>query len=180
LGRAIAVSWWALAIRGVLGILLGIAAFAWTGITLTVLITLFAVYLIVDGLFALIAGGRARSWLLLLEGALGLAAGIVAALLPMLTVLVLIYVIAAWAILSGITELGAAYMLRRIITNEWLLILGGIASIAFGLVLAANPAVGAVTLVWLFGAYMLVFGALTLALAMRLRASRARLVIGAA
>src|SRR6266581_8205034 len=97
MGRSIVVSWWALAIRGVLGILLGIAAFAWTGITLTVLITLFAVYLIVDGLFALIAGGRARSWLLILEGVLGLAAGIVTALLPALTVLVLIYVIAAWA-----------------------------------------------------------------------------------
>ena len=180
MGRSIVVNWWALAIRGVLGILLGIAAFAWTGMTLTVLITLFAVYLIVDGLFALIAGGRARSWLLILEGVLGLAAGIVAALMPALTVLVLIYLIAAWAILTGIIELGAAYRLRRIIANEWLLILGGIASIAFGLVLAANPTSGAVTLVWLFGAYMLLFGALALGLAMRLRANRAKLVIGVA
>jgi uncharacterized membrane protein HdeD (DUF308 family) len=172
MGKAIVVNWWALAIRGVAGILIGIAAFAWTGLTLLVLIALFAAYLLVDGVFALVAGIRGQSWLVALEGTLGIVAGIIAIWRPGLAAVVIVYLIAVWAILTGAAELGAAYLLRRIVANEWLLVLGGIVSIVFGVLLAINPAAGLVTITWLFGAYMLIFGALAFALALRLRGSR--------
>jgi uncharacterized membrane protein HdeD (DUF308 family) len=178
MGGTIVVSWWALAIRGVAGILLGIAAFAWTGLTLLVLITLFGAYLFVDGLFAIIAGIRGGSWLVGLEGLLGIVAGGLVIWRPGIAGVALVYLIALWAILTGAAELGAAYFLRRIVPSEWLLVVAGIVSIIFGVMLAINPSAGLVTITWLFGAYMLVFGALALALGIRLRGSRAKLVVG--
>jgi len=178
MGSEVRISWWALAIRGVAGILLGIAAFAWTGITLLVLIALFAAYLLVDGVFAIVAGIRGGSWLLTLEGALGIVVGIIALVRPGIAAVTLVYLVAVWAILSGLVELGAAYRLRRIVPNEFFLVLGGIVSIVFGILLAINPSAGIVTIVWLFGAYMLLFGVLALALALRLRSSGAARVIG--
>jgi len=178
MGSAIAVNWWALAIRGVAGILLGIAAFAWTGITLVVLIALFAAYLFIDGVFAIIGGARARSWLLIIEGVAGIVVAALAIRLPGLTALALVYLVAAWAIVSGSIELWAAYLLRRVVRNEWLLVLGGIVSVLFGMLLSINPRAGLVTIVWLLGAYMLVFGVLAFALALRLRSSGGTLVVG--
>jgi uncharacterized membrane protein HdeD (DUF308 family) len=172
MGRAIVINWWALAIRGVAGILLGIAAFAWTGLTLLVLITLFGAYLLVDGLFALIAGVRGGSWLLAVEGLLGIVAGALVIWRPGIAAVAIVYLIAVWAIL------GAAYFVRRILPGEWLLVIAGIVSIVFGVLLGINPSAGLVTITWLFGAYMLVFGALALALGLRLRGTRATLVVG--
>lgn len=178
MGSAIAVNWWALAIRGVAGILLGIAAFAWTGITLLVLIALFAAYLLIDGVFAIIGGARARAWLLVVEGVIGIVAAALVISFSGLAALVFVYLVAAWAIVTGGIELWAAYLLRRVVRNERLLVLGGTVSVLFGILLAVNPAAGVVTIVWLFGAYMLVFGVLALALALRLRSSHASLVVG--
>jgi uncharacterized membrane protein HdeD (DUF308 family) len=178
MGNAILVNWWALAIRGVAGILLGIAAIVWPGITLLVLIALFAVYLLIDGAFAVVAGARARSWLLAVEGLVGVVAAVLVVLWPQITALILVYLVAAWAIVTGALELGAAYLLRRIVKGEWLLVVGGLVSIVFGILLAINPAAGLVTIVWLFGAYMLIFGVVTLALALRLRNTRATIVVG--
>ncbi|TME58630.1 MAG: HdeD family acid-resistance protein [Chloroflexi bacterium] len=178
MGRTFAVSWLPLAIRGVAGILLGIAAFAWTGLTLLVLITLFGAYLLVDGLFALIAGVRGGSWLVGVEGLLGIVAGGLVIWRPGIAAIALVYLIALWAVLTGAAELGAAYLLRRILPSEWLLVIAGIVSILFGVLLAINPSAGLVTITWLFGAYMIVFGALALALGFRLRGSRATLVVG--
>jgi uncharacterized membrane protein HdeD (DUF308 family) len=169
---AIAGKWWVLALRGLAGILLGIAAFAWPGITLLVLVILLGAYLLADGVLALIAGGLGRSWLLLLEGALGIVAGLLAVFWPAITAVVLLFLVAAWAIVTGVTELVAAIRLRRFIKREWLLVLGGVASIVFGILLVVWPAAGLLTLVWLTGAYALVFGALLLGLAFRLRGSR--------
>jgi uncharacterized membrane protein HdeD (DUF308 family) len=161
--------WWVLALRGVAGILLGIAAFAWPGLTLFVLVILFGAYLLVDGVLALVAGGMARSWLVILEGAAGVIAGILALVWPGITAVVLLFLIAAWAIVTGVVELVAAVRLRRIIRNEWLLILIGVASILFGVLLVINPGAGLLTIVWLIGAYSLIGGFLLLALAFRLR-----------
>ena len=177
MGNPVVINWWALAIRGVAGILLGIAAFAWTGITVFVLIALFAAYLAIDGVFAIVAGARARSWLLIVEGIVGIVVAIIAVRWPGITALAAVYVVAAWAVLTGTLELGAAYLLRRVVPNEFLLALAGVLSIAFGILLAVNPAAGVVTLVWLFGIYMLVFGVLALALAFRLRGTRATLAV---
>src|SRR5260370_35723898 len=126
MGSSVRISWWALAIRGVAGILLGIAAFAWTGITLLVLIGLFAAYLLVDGAFAIVAGIRGRSWLLSLEGAVGIVVGIIALARPGIAAVPLVYLVAVRAILSGLVELGAAYLLAPVVPKRFLLGLGAL------------------------------------------------------
>ena len=125
--------------------------------------------LLIFGGIALVAGGMARSWLIILEGAAGVIAGILALVWPGITALVPLFLIAAWAIVTGVAELVAAVRLRRIIRNEWLLVLIGVASILFGVLLVINPGAGLLTLVWLIGAYSLIGGVLLLALAFRLR-----------
>jgi uncharacterized membrane protein HdeD (DUF308 family) len=178
MGVGITVNWWALALRGVAGILIGIVAFVWTGTALAFLVALTAAYLLVTGVLALMAGFLGRSWVLGLQGVLSIGAGILAFILPGLTALALVYLVAAWAVLTGLLELGAAFLLRRVLRNEWLLVIGGIVSIAFGVLLVANPTAGMVTITWIFGAYALISGVLLLAVALRLRGSRATMVVG--
>jgi uncharacterized membrane protein HdeD (DUF308 family) len=171
---ALSRNWWAIAIRGVAAIVFGILAFVWPGITLAALILLFGAYAVVDGIFTLIAalrGGdrdRHRGWLVL-EGVVSIGAGIVAFAWPGLTALALVFVIAAWAIVTGVLEIVAAVRLRKHIRNEWWLVLGGVLSVAFGVLLLVAPAVGALALVFWIGAYAILFGALLLGLAFRLR-----------
>ena len=169
MNEGITFSWWALLIRGLAAIFLGIAAFAWTGITLFALVVLFAAFVFVDGVFALVAGAMSRSGLLILEGVIGIVAGAILLRWFTLAAVVLVAIVAAWAVLTGMVELFITVRLRAILRNEWLLALAGIASILFGVLLVANPAAGLVTITWIIGAYALVSGALTVALAMRLR-----------
>lgn len=166
-------SWWALLLRGIAAVLFGVLAFVWPGITLTVLVLLWGAYAFVDGAFAIAAGIRShgenrRWWVLLLEGILGVAAGIVAFAVPGITALVLLMLIAAWAIVTGVFEIVAAIQMRKYIKGEWLLILAGIASILFGVLLFINPSAGALAVIWLIAAYALVFGAILIALSLRL------------
>ncbi len=168
-------NWWALALRGLAAILFGILAFAWPGITLFVLILFFGAYMLVDGIFAIVAavraaGDEARWWLMLLEGILGVVVGLVAFFWLGLTALALLYLIAAWAIVTGIMEIAAAIRLRREVVGEWALILGGALSVLFGVLLVVIPArAGLLSLTWLIGAYAVVFGVLLVVLAFRLR-----------
>jgi uncharacterized membrane protein HdeD (DUF308 family) len=169
-------NWWALALRGIVAILFGLAAFFLPGITLAVLILLFGAFALVDGIFAIVAAVRThrrneRWWLLLVEGVLGVLAGVVAFLWPGLTALALLYLVAAWAIITGVLEIVGAIRLRKEIEGEWALILGGILSVIFGVLLAALPGVGILALVWLIGAYAIVAGVLLLAAALRARRS---------
>jgi len=161
-------SWWALGLRGLAAVVFGIACFAVPGIVLVVLIALFAAYLLVDGVFALIAGVRSRSWLIVFEGLLGFVAGGLAFFYPGLTAVAFAILIAAWAVVTGLIELGAAVALRRVIPHEWMLVAGGLLSILFGVMMALFPGAGLVAIVWLIGAYSLIWGALWLALAFRL------------
>lgn len=166
-------SWWAMVLRGIAAIAFGVLAFIWPHITLVVLVFLWGAYALVDGIFALAAGIRThgeynRWWLLLIEGILGIIAGVLAFAIPAITALVLLILIAAWAIVTGIFEIGAAIQLRKHIHNEWLLVLAGIASIVFGVLLLINPFAGALAVVWIIGAYAIVFGVLLIALGMRL------------
>ena len=163
--------WWAFALRGVAAILFGVLAFVWPGMTLAVLVLLWGAYALVDGVLALISAFRTNNdhrWGLLLEGLVGIGAGLVTFVWPGLTALVLLYIIAAWALITGVLELIAAFRLRRAIRDEWWLVLGGVASLLFGVVLLAAPAAGALALVWLIAAYAIVFGVLLVALALRL------------
>jgi uncharacterized membrane protein HdeD (DUF308 family) len=167
-------NWWLVALRGLAGILFGIITFMAPGITLAVLVILFGAYAFADGVLAIVSAVRRRGatdrWgNLLLEGVVGVAAGLVTLFWPGITALTLLYVIAFWALLTGVLEIAAAIRLRKVITGEWLLALGGIASIVFGVVIAFFPAAGALALVLWIGAYALIFGALLLALSFRLR-----------
>jgi uncharacterized membrane protein HdeD (DUF308 family) len=170
-------NWWLLALRGVAGILFGIAAFVWPESALTALVLVFGAYVFVDGIFAVAAGiGMRRQlslwWLVLLEGVAGIILGLLTFRSPDITALVLLTFIAAWSIITGIFEIATALRLRKVIANEWLLILSGVVSIIFGILLIAQPAAGAISIVWLLGAYALLFGILTLMLAFRVRGMR--------
>lgn len=171
---ALARNWWLLAIRGVAAILFGILAFIWPGLTLAVLVILFGAYIFVDGVFALIAAATGntvgqRWWMLLLEGILGVLAGIVTFIYPSMTGVVLLYFIAGWAVATGVLEIMAAIKLRQEITNEWFLGLSGVLSILFGVLIAFWPLQGAIAIAWMLGAYAILFGTLMLILAFRLR-----------
>lgn len=166
-------SWWALVLRGVAAILFGVFAFFWPQITVTALVFLWGAYALVDGAFAVIAGVKShgeykRWWVLLIEGVLGIAAGLFAFLIPGMTALVLLILIASWAIVTGVFEIVAAIQLRKEIKGEWLLVVAGVASLLFGLALLLNPSAGALALVWLIGAYAIVFGGLLIGLGVRL------------
>lgn len=166
--------WWAMALRGGIAILFGLAALLRPGIALEALILLFGAYALVDGAFSIVGvfggarGGMPR-WLLFLEGVVGIVAGLIAFVLPGLAAIALLYLIAAWAIITGGAEISTAIRLRREITGEWALIVGGIISILFGLALAVLPAVGILSLVWLIGIYAVAFGVLLLITAFRVR-----------
>ena len=166
-------NWWALALRGILAILLGLAAIVLPGVTLAVLITLFGAYAVVDGVLAIIAGVRAaerheRWWSPVLKGVAGIAAGVMAFIWPALTALALLYLIAGWAIVTGVLEVVAAVHLHRA-HGEWLLIINGVLSILFGLLIVVWPGAGLITLLWMIGVYAVIFGATLLVLAFRLR-----------
>ena len=168
-------SWWALAVRGALAALFGLAALIWPNITLRVLVWLFGFYAVVDGLLALavlLVGGRLargrRGWLVF-EGIVGIAAGVVTFLWPGITALVLLYLIAAWAVVTGLLEIAVAVILRRELRGEWLLALAGVLSVAFGVLLAARPGEGAIAIVSVIGVFAIVFGVALLVLGVRLR-----------
>jgi uncharacterized membrane protein HdeD (DUF308 family) len=166
-------NWWALALRGVAAVIFGIIAFALPGVTLTVLVLFFAAYLLVDGVFALIAGlkaaGQHQRWgALALEGILDLVAGAAVVMWPGLTLVVFIYMAAFWALVTGIALLVAAFRLRKQ-HGEWTMILAGVLSIAWGILVVLFPIAGILVWAWWIGAYALVFGVAMLVLAFRLR-----------
>jgi uncharacterized membrane protein HdeD (DUF308 family) len=171
---ALASNWWSLVIRGIAAILLGVVTFAWPGITLAALVLLYGAYALVDGVMAIIGAVRAaqsheRWGALLIEGIAGIVAAAITVAWPGITALALVFVIAAWAIVTGVFELVAAVRLRKYVTGEWLLALGGIASIAFGVLIVIAPLAGALVIALWVGAYTLVFGVLMIALGFRLR-----------
>lgn len=171
---ALSENWWALALRGVAAVIFGLLALFLPGVTLTVLVLVFGAYALVDGVLAILAGirGVGPRWLLIVEGVLGVLFGILTFLWPGVTALVLLYFIAIWAILTGVLEIIAAIALRREIEGEWALILGGVLSVIFGIILAVLPGVGLLSVVWIIGIYALVFGIALIVLAFRVRGRR--------
>jgi len=167
--------WWALALRGVIAILFGLAALLRPDIALEALIVLFGAYALVDGVFAIVGvfggtrGGTPR-WLLIVEGIAGILVGLIAFVLPGLTAILLLYLIAVWAIITGVFEIATAIRLRREITGEWALIIGGALSLLFGVILAViGPVAGLLSLIWLIGVYAVAFGILMLITAFQVR-----------
>ncbi|WP_324754208.1 HdeD family acid-resistance protein [Roseovarius sp. Pro17] len=174
----LAQDWWVFLIRGIAAIIFGIAAFIWPGLTLAVLIILFAAYVLVDGIFGLVYAIRNRArlqhlWIWVVEAILGIAVGLLTFFMPGVTALVLLMFIAAWAIVGGVLRIAAAVALRKQITGEWLLIAGGALSVLFGILLIVMPGAGIISVVWLIGLYSVLFGVLLVGLAMRLKGVRA-------
>jgi uncharacterized membrane protein HdeD (DUF308 family) len=177
LARVLCDNWWLFLLRGLAAIVVGVLAFIWPGVTLVTLVLFYGAFTLVDGVFALIAavrGGAAMvpRWWLALVGLLGIVVGIGTFVWPGVTALVLVLFIAAWAIVTGVFQIIGAIQLRKEIDNEWLLILNGVASILFGVVLFAMPGPGALVLVWIFGIYAVVYGILMIGFAFRLRRHR--------
>jgi uncharacterized membrane protein HdeD (DUF308 family) len=167
-------NWWSLAIRGVIAILLGLLTFVWPGLTLSVVVLLFGAYALLDGIFNLAGAWRQsrmheRWGVLLLEGIAGVIAGLITFAWPGITALFLLLVIATWAVITGIMEIMAAIRLRKHIAGEFLLILSGLASILFGVLLYFFPLTGALVIAIWLGVYAVIFGVLLIALAFRLR-----------
>ncbi len=167
-------NWWALALRGLLAVLFGITAFIMPGLTLAVLVVLYGAYALVDGVFAVVASLAGRTfgtpwWAMLIRGLLGIAVGIMTFVWPGITELALLYIIAAWAVVTGGFEIAAAVRLRKEIEGEWLLGLSGVVSVLFGLAVMVYPGAGALAIVWLLGSYAIIFGVLLLVVGFRLR-----------
>ena len=176
----VAHNWWALLIRGLLAVGLGVYAFVAPGITAYALVFAFGFYALLDGVFNVVAGIRTRKeskrwWTLLLSGALGIAAAVIAFTQPDATAIALVFIVAAWAIVTGVLEIAAAIRLRKEIRGEWLLGLSGLASLALGIAMIARPGAGLLAWMFLFGFYALVSGALLIGLGLRMRKLQRRL-----
>jgi len=176
-------NWWSLVLRGILGIVLGLITFAWPGITLAGIVMLFGAYALIDGIFSIAGAVRAmqaheRWGALVFEGIVGIGAAIVTIAWPAITAIALVYVIGAWALVTGAFEIAAAVRLRKYITGEWLLVLSGIASMVFGFLMMLVPLAGALVIALWFGAYALVTGVILIALGVRLRGLRNSLFSG--
>lgn len=185
LGSILSRNWWLMLLRGIVAIGFGVLIFAKPQISLQVLVYLFGIYVLLEGILgvavAIQAHNEIGSWgLLLLWGLLGIAVGILAFVKPDITALALLFYIALWAIATGLLEIAAAIRLREVIKDEWLLILAGLASVAFGVVLIARPEAGALAVLWLIGAYAIVFGLLVVIFAFKIRSfvSKATRAIG--
>ena len=170
-------NWWAIALRGLVAVLFGIAAFVWPGITLWALVAIFGAYALVDGIFAVIEAFRRdvvgeRWWALLFEGFVGIAIGILTFAWPRLTAMGLLYLIAFWAIVTGVFEVITAIRLRHEIRGEWMMALIGVLSVAFGFLLVAFPLTGALSVVLIIGSYAVAIGVLMIALGFKLRSLR--------
>jgi len=178
----LAKNWWSLVIRGMAAIVLGLITAIRPGISLGALVLVFAVYAIIDGLVGIAGAGRAAEahehWgPLMIEGLAGVAAGVTAIAWPAITPLYLVYVIAAWALVTGVFEIIAALRLRKHIAGEWLLALSGLASLILGTLMLAIPLAEPLAIAFWVGAYAFVFGTLLIGLGIRLRravAPRAR------
>lgn len=166
--------WGWVALRGVAAVIFGLLALLMPAITLSVLILVWGAYALTDGVFSLIAGFRIREngkplWSLIIVGLLGIGAGLATFIWPGLTALLLLFIIASWAVVSGVFQLMAAFRFRKEIQNEWIHGLSGLVSIVFGALMLWNPESGAVALVWVIGMYSVFFGLLVLWFAWRLK-----------
>jgi uncharacterized membrane protein HdeD (DUF308 family) len=168
-------NWWALALRGSLAMLFGVVVLVAPEVTLRTLSSLFGAYALGDGLCAAISGVRAASrderWQsFLLEGLVGLGAGLVALLVPASSIAAFMLFFGAYAVVTGVYEVISAVRLRHEIEGEWLLAAAGAASIVFGLLFVASPVGDGAVLLYGMGVYALVFGIVLLMLSVRLRA----------
>ena len=178
--EGLARNWWLVALRGLAAIIFGVLTIINPAMSLAVLILFFGAYALADGVFTVIAAvmrrGNEPRWVsLLVSGILGILIGVVTLMMPGVTALVLLYIIASWAVIRGIVEIAVALKLRKAIQGEFWLILAGALSVAFGGLLFAFPGTGALAVVLWIGVFAIVFGIVLMALAFRLRGWNQRL-----
>lgn len=167
-------NWWAVLLRGLLGMAFGVAAFFAPKLALATAIAIFGAFALVDGVFLLVAGVRTRTetskwWLLAIQGLLGIIMGVVAFFYPLATAVALLVYVAIWAVITGVLEIAAAWEIRKEIEHEWMLFLAGGLSIVLGVFLIAQPELGLMVSLWWMGLYAFVSGAFLVGLAFRLR-----------
>lgn len=180
LAAVLARNWWVLLLRGIVAILFGVLTFASPGISLASLVLLFGAFCLADGLMAAWTAlsnrkQKENGWLLLIGGLLGIGVGLLTIFQPSVTGLALLFYIAIWAIATGVVQVLTAIRLRQEIANEWMLILAGLASVAFGALLMARPGAGALAVLRLIASYAIVFGLLLVVLALEVRSVSRRL-----
>ena len=172
--RAMAEHWWVFLIRGIAAIVFSVLAIAWPGLTILTLTLFWGAYALVDGVLALWAGisgkvaDRSSRWWLAIVGLLGVVAGLIALIAPGYTAAVLLITIAVWAIIVGVLQVVGAIRLRKEIDNEWMLGLSGVCAIIFGVLFFLSPAAGALTVVWMISLFALIFGVVSIMLALKL------------
>lgn len=167
-------AWWMLLIRGILLVLFGVLAATWPGLALVTMVLLFGIFALAHGVISVVGSVMHRRenqdwWLVLIDGIVSLVIGALALGWPGVTAIVLVYFIAAWALIMGILYIYGAIKLRKVIQGEWLLIISGIISVIFGIFVFARPLAGALAVAWLIGVYAIVFGALGILLSLRIR-----------
>ncbi|HYB53792.1 MAG TPA: HdeD family acid-resistance protein [Thermoanaerobaculia bacterium] len=170
-------NWWVFLVRGLVAILFGLMAFAWPGLTLATLVIFFGAWALVSGVFAIAAAfsamkGHRDWWVLLLQGLLGIAVGLLTFRNPAITAISILWYLAFWSIVTGVIEFVTAFRLRKEIHGEGWLMLAGAAAVVFGLLLIARPGAGALALITLIAAYAIVFGVILVVAAFKLKGLR--------
>jgi uncharacterized membrane protein HdeD (DUF308 family) len=174
--RTMSEHWWVLLLRGLLAILFGILAFAWPGLTVVILVTIWGIYALIDGIFGVVAGIRGKWTSLVILGLLGIAAGVVALLWPGLTAVSLLWVLAIWIIVAGAMQISAAIRLRKEVQGEWMWIASGVLMVGLGLLFFLRPGAGILSVTWLLGSLATVWGILLVMLAFKLKGLKGRMV----
>ena len=177
LRQALGDSWLMFLLRGLAAVAVGGVWRVWTGPTHVAQGKLLAAYALVDGIVALAAGiaGRttaASRWWLVAVGMFGIAAAVVTFVWPGITALLLLYLIAGWAVAIGVFQIIGAIQLRKEIENEWLLILQGVLAVIFGIIMFVMPGAGALALIWVIAACAILYGLLLIVFAINIRKFR--------
>ena len=174
LAAALGRNWWLLLLRGLVAIVFALLTWAQPGVSLAALVLVFGIYVLADGLLGVWSAIAKRRdnrhwWLLLLWGLVGIVVGVMTFIMPGITGLVLLMYIAAWAVITGVLQIVAAIRLRKEIKGEWLMILSGLVSVAFGVLLFLQPGAGALAVAWIIAAYAFIFGVLMVLRAVKVR-----------
>lgn len=174
LSSMLGTAWWLVLLRGIAAIVFGVFAYASPGVTLIALAYCWGFYALFDGVTAISLGWKARDsgkpmWPMILLGILGVAAGLFTFVSPGITALSLLMLIGGWAIVTGVLQIIAAIRIRKEIDNEWMLILSGVLSIVFGGLMLANPGAGALSVLWIIGAFAVVYGVLLVLLSFKVK-----------
>ncbi|KTB49341.1 hypothetical protein DEALK_02540 [Dehalogenimonas alkenigignens] len=167
-------NWWLLALRGIAAIIFGVLALVWPSLTVLSLVVLFGALAFVEGVFSITTAIAVHKkneywWAILLAGVAGIIIGLITFFWPDVTALALLYLIASWALITGGFEIAAAIKLRKLINNEWVMILGGLLSILVGVLLVVFPGAGALSVIWLIGSFAIAFGILQIVLAFKVK-----------